>query len=182
MMKVASVINNYIHYAEEHMQKPFLNIIFPKLYGIQADEMIEQDLIDDEKFLDSSSGLIDAINEYGKTRGRYTKGTNKNPVTGTGGRTKKEPENEPEKEPEKPKTGINEGLGDWFEDRKEDIEDWIEDRREEKEERKEAAEDADELDGEEGTFLDKIQRRLTPGGTSSDQDPEEAAMMGAAGL
>ena len=101
MMKVASVINNYIHYAEENMQKPFLKLIFPKLYGIPADEMVEQDLIDDEKFLDSSSGLIDAINEYGKTRGRYTKGTNKNPVTGTGGRAKKEPEKELEKEPEK---------------------------------------------------------------------------------
>jgi len=92
LMKVASVINNYIHYAEEHMQKAFLKIIFQKLYGIPAEDMIEQDLIDDEKFLDSSAGLIDAINEYGKNRGKYKPGTNKNPVTGTGGRTKKEPE------------------------------------------------------------------------------------------
>jgi len=97
IMKVASVINNYIHYAEEHMQKPFLKVIFPKLYGIQAEEMVEQDLIDDDKYLDSSVGLIDAINEYGKTRGRYKAGTNKNPVTGTGGRTKKAAE-EPEEE------------------------------------------------------------------------------------
>ena len=90
ILKVASVINNYIHYAEEKLQKPFLKIIFPKLYGIPADEMVEQDLIDDDKFLDSSTGLIDAINDYGRQRGRYTKGSNKNPITGTGGRTKKE--------------------------------------------------------------------------------------------
>lgn len=88
VMKVASVINNYIHYAEKKLQKPFLKLIFPKLYGIPADEMIEQDLIDDEKYLDSSEGLIDAINEYGKQRGQYRPGTNKNPVTGTGGKTK----------------------------------------------------------------------------------------------
>ena len=52
--------------------------------------MVEQDLIDDDKYLDSSAGLIDAINEYGKKRGQYKPGTNKNPVTGTGGRAKKE--------------------------------------------------------------------------------------------
>ena len=95
LIKVASVINNYIHYAEEHLQKPFLKLIFPKLYGIPADEMVEQDLIDDDKYLDSSVGLIDAINEYGKHRGQYKPGSNKNPVTGTGGKTKKE---EPEAE------------------------------------------------------------------------------------
>lgn len=81
MMKVASVINNYVHYAEEHMQKPFLKVIFPKIYGVPADEMVEQDLIDDDKYLDSSAGLIDAINEYGKKRGQYIKGSNKNPAT-----------------------------------------------------------------------------------------------------
>ena len=96
-MKVASVINNYIHYAEEKLQKPFLKVIFPKLYGIEAEEMVEQGLIDDDKYLDSSAGLIDAINEYGKTRGRYKAGMNKNPVTGTGGRTKKA-EEAPEEE------------------------------------------------------------------------------------
>jgi hypothetical protein len=97
-LKVASVINNYVHYAEEHLQKPFLKIIFPKLYGIPADEMVEQDLIDTDEYLDSSKGLIDAINEYGKNRGKYQKGSNKNPITGTGGRTKKEEEPEKEKE------------------------------------------------------------------------------------
>ena len=78
-----------MHYAEEHLQKPFLKVIFPKLYGIAADEMVEQNLIDTDEYLDSSAGLIDAINEYGRKRGQYQKGSNKNPVTGTGGKTKK---------------------------------------------------------------------------------------------
>lgn len=89
LMKVASVINNYIHYAEEKLQKPFLKLIFPKLYGYPAEEMVEQGLIDTDEYLDSTTGLIDAINDYGKSRGRFQKGSNKNPTTGTGGRTKK---------------------------------------------------------------------------------------------
>lgn len=104
VMKVASVINNYIHYAEKKLQKPFLKLIFPKLYGIPADEMLEQDLIDDDKYLDSSEGLIDAINEYGKRRGQYTPGTNKNPVTGTGGKQKSTNTKEKETAPEAKKT------------------------------------------------------------------------------
>jgi hypothetical protein len=95
-MKVASVINNYIHYAEEKLQKPFLNIIFPKLYGYPAEEMVEQGLIDTEEYLESTEGLIDAINDYGKNRGKYKAGTNKNPVTGTGGKPKKAPDSDEE--------------------------------------------------------------------------------------
>jgi hypothetical protein len=92
-----------VHYAEEHLQKPFLKLIFPKLYGVPADEMVEQDLIDTDEYLDSSKGLIDAINDYGRNRGKYTKGSNKNPITGTGGRTKKEeePDEETTEEEEK---------------------------------------------------------------------------------
>ena len=55
--------------------------------------MVEQNLIDTDEYLDSSAGLIDAINEYGRKRGQYQKGSNKNPVTGTGGKTKKPDEN-----------------------------------------------------------------------------------------
>lgn len=80
IMKVSSVINNYIHYTEEKLPKPFLNLIFPKLYGIPAEQMVEQNLIDDEKFLQTSTGLIDAINQYGKNRGKIKKGSNINPV------------------------------------------------------------------------------------------------------
>ena len=59
------------------------------MYGIAADEMVEQDLINTDEYLGSSAGLIDAINEYGRKRGQYQKGSNKNPVTGTGGKAKK---------------------------------------------------------------------------------------------
>lgn len=104
IMKVASVINNYVHYAEEKLQKPFLKLIFPKLYGIPYDEAAENDLLPDDFELDSSTSIIDTINEYGKNRGKYKPGTNKNPVTGTGGKQKATEPAEKEKAPEAKKT------------------------------------------------------------------------------
>ena len=89
LMKVASVINNYIHYAEEKLRQPFLKLIFPKLYGVTIDEASDKDLVPEEFELTSTTEIIDLINDYGRNRGKYQKGSNKNPVTGTGGRAKK---------------------------------------------------------------------------------------------
>ena len=99
MMKVASVINNYIHYMSEKMQKPFLKLIFPKLYGCDAEEMAKLDILgkdEVEETLDSSSSFIDAINEYGKNRGKFKKGSNKNTTTKITNTPKNTEENEKE--------------------------------------------------------------------------------------
>ena len=77
----ASVINNYIHYAEEKLQKPFLKIIFPKLYGVTIDEATDKELVPEDFDLESTTEIIDLINDYGKNRGKYAKGSNKNPVS-----------------------------------------------------------------------------------------------------
>lgn len=89
LMKVASVINNYIHYAEEKLRQPFLKLIFPKLYGVTIDEASDKDLVPEEFELTSTTEIIDLINDYGRNRGKYQKGSNKNPITGTGGKAKK---------------------------------------------------------------------------------------------
>ena len=106
MMKVASVINNYCHYASEKMPEAFLKLIFPKLYGVPADEAAENDLVADNEDLDSGKDLINIINEYGKNRGKFKKGSNINPVYADE-LTKKQqadknekPEEELEEEPE----------------------------------------------------------------------------------
>jgi hypothetical protein len=104
IMKVASVINNYIHYAEEKLQKPFLKLIFPKIYGIPYEEAIDNDLLPEDFELNSSTSIIDTINEYGRNRGKYKPGTNKNPVTGTGGKPKQNIKPEKENAPEDKKT------------------------------------------------------------------------------
>jgi hypothetical protein len=103
-MKVSSVINNYIHYAEEKLRQPFLKLIFPKLYGVTIDEAADKELLPEDFELESTTEIIDLINDFGRNRGKYQKGTNKNPVTGTGGKTKKPEEN---KEPENEETEEN---------------------------------------------------------------------------
>ena len=102
MMKVASVIQNYCHFLSEKKPEAFLKLVFPKLYGVPADEAAENGLVADIEDLETGKDLIDIVNEYGKNRGKFKKGSNKNPVTGTGGKQKAEekPE-EAAEEPEK---------------------------------------------------------------------------------
>lgn len=109
VMKVSSVINNYIHYAEEKLQKPFLKLIFPKLYGVPYDEAIENDLLPEDFELDSSESIIDAINDWGKNRGKIQKGSNINPVYAdklskeqTKKTAAKEPSEKPKNKPQSP--------------------------------------------------------------------------------
>lgn len=100
MMKVASVINNYCHYLSEKRPEAFLKLVFPKLYGVPADEADQNDIVEDNEDLETGKDLIDIINEYGRNRGKFKKGSNKNPVTNTGGKAKKEDTPEDEKQQE----------------------------------------------------------------------------------
>ena len=100
MMKVASVINNYCHFLSEKRPDAFLKLVFPKLYGVPADEAEQNDIVADQEELETGRDLIDIINEYGRNRGKFKKGSNKNPITNTGGRAKKpEPEESTKEEP-----------------------------------------------------------------------------------
>ncbi len=97
MMKVASVINNYCHYLSEKKPEAFLKLVFPKLYGVPADEADQNGIVEDNEDLESGKDLIDVVNDWAKNRGKFKKGSNKNPVTNTGpGDKKKQAEEEPE--------------------------------------------------------------------------------------
>lgn len=98
MMKVASVINNYCHFLSEKRPDAFLKLVFPKLYGVPADEAEQNDIVADQEELETGKDLIDIINEYGRNRGKFKKGSNKNPITNTGGRAKKQEPEEPVEE------------------------------------------------------------------------------------
>ena len=80
MMKVASVIVNYCHFLSEKKPEAFLKLVFPKLYGVPADEAAENDIVADEEDLESGKDLIDIINDWAKNRGKFKKGSNINPV------------------------------------------------------------------------------------------------------
>lgn len=98
LMKLASTIKNYIFYVAEKSRKPFLNVIFPKLYGVPADAATEENIIPEDCNLETDKDIIDTINDWAKNRGKYTKGTNKNPVAGKG--VMNGPENKEEKQDE----------------------------------------------------------------------------------
>jgi hypothetical protein len=99
MMKVASVIQNYCHFLSEKKPEAFLKLVFPKLYGVPADEAAENGLVEGNEDLETGKDLIDIIHDWAKNRGKFKKGSNKNPVTNTGpGDNKKQTEEKPEKE------------------------------------------------------------------------------------
>ena len=80
MMKVASVINNYCHFISEKKPEAFIKLIFPKLYGIPADEAAENGIVAENEDLETGKDLIDVINDWAKNRGKFKKGSNINPV------------------------------------------------------------------------------------------------------
>lgn len=80
MMKVGSVINNYCHFLSEKKPDAFLKLVFPKLYGVPADEAADNDIVADNEDLETGKDLIDVINEWAKNRGKFMKGSNINPV------------------------------------------------------------------------------------------------------
>jgi len=81
MMKVASVINNYVKWCKENMERNYADYIFPQVYGVPYNKAIQMSLFDDP----NDNGLLlsdqDTINKVinkslqGKdTQGKWTKG------------------------------------------------------------------------------------------------------------
>lgn len=107
MMKVASVIQNYCHFLSEKKPEAFLKLVFPKLYGVPADEAADNGIVADNEDLETGKDLIDIINDWAKNRGKFKKGSNINPVyadkLSADQAKKKEAEEAPEETKEEPK-------------------------------------------------------------------------------
>jgi hypothetical protein len=54
MYKVASVINNYIKYSRDRLQKNYIDYIFPKVFGMKYDKAVQLQLF----YSDEESGLL----------------------------------------------------------------------------------------------------------------------------
>lgn len=80
MMKAASVIVNYCHFLSEKKPDAFLKLVFPKLYGVPADEAEQNGLVEDNEDLETGKDLINIVNDWAKNRGKFQKGSNINPV------------------------------------------------------------------------------------------------------
>lgn len=80
MMKIASVINNYIKYCQENMQRNYADYIFPQVYGMPYNRAVQLSLFDDPEengLLPSDKDTISQAIERGMRgkdeRGRWTK-------------------------------------------------------------------------------------------------------------
>ena len=86
IMKVTSVINNYIKYMEQHMERQYADIIFPAVYGMPYDKAVQLNLFDTGDDLESGEDTLDQSNAEARGRARFKPG---NPW-----RFKKKPEEE----------------------------------------------------------------------------------------
>lgn len=71
IVKLASAINNYIRYIQDHYERSYAEIIYPKLYGKEYEDPVQLGLFDKDE-LDNAD--TDAANAYGRTRTQFKKG------------------------------------------------------------------------------------------------------------
>lgn len=75
LIKVASVVNNYINYMEKHYVKAYQTIIYPAIYDKEYEEPIQMEIDDvDELAGEEDSEILDTANEYGRTRSQFKTG------------------------------------------------------------------------------------------------------------
>lgn len=84
MMKIASVINNYIYWARDNIETQYAKTIFPAIYGMSYDKAIQMtlDMYDENgeikpeystDTLKSTEDVINMSNMIGRQRGQYKK-------------------------------------------------------------------------------------------------------------
>ena len=71
LIKVASVITNYINYMEKHMNRQFADIMYPAIYGKKYEKPVQQDMFDNE--LDTDEQTLDTANIDARKKGQFTK-------------------------------------------------------------------------------------------------------------
>lgn len=71
LMKVSSVIKNYVHYMKDNYERKYADIIFPKLFGMPYQKAVQLNLFDTDDSLDDSEDVIKLSNRQGRERGRF---------------------------------------------------------------------------------------------------------------
>ena len=77
MMKVGSVINNYIKYCQTNLQKSYADYIFPKIYGMKYDKAIQLGLFDNGLLPSDQQTLSDITAQQQQNKdekGRWVQG------------------------------------------------------------------------------------------------------------
>ena len=73
LLKVASVIYNYINYMGKHYKKLYVDFIYPAIYQKDYEEPVQLDMFDDNE-LATDSATIDTSNRYAATKNQFKPG------------------------------------------------------------------------------------------------------------
>lgn len=71
LMKVASVIVNYIKFMAEHQERKFADIIYPAIFGRKYDKEVQLNLFDFDNRLSTSRKVLNVANRIGRDRGKF---------------------------------------------------------------------------------------------------------------
>ena len=76
LMKVASVINNYIKYMQKHQERLYAEIMFPAIFDRDYEEPVQLtiDDIDSDDTLQTDRDTLDKANDYNKRRTQFQQG------------------------------------------------------------------------------------------------------------
>lgn len=74
LMKVASVIRNYVNYMEKHNEKLYADVIYPAIYQQPYDELQLSIFDTNDDNLASDEDTIKASNKYARTKNQFKKG------------------------------------------------------------------------------------------------------------
>lgn len=73
VIKVASVINNYINYIKVHRENLYADIIYPALYDKKYEKPVQQSILDKDE-LETTDKDIDRSNIYARTKTQFKPG------------------------------------------------------------------------------------------------------------
>lgn len=76
LMKVASVIYNYVNYMKNHFDKLYADVIYPAIYGKEYEGDVQTSLFDDDD-LTSSQDELDVVNKWAREKNLFKKGNTK---------------------------------------------------------------------------------------------------------
>lgn len=73
LIKVASVVHNYVKYFEKNKKQQYADILYPAIFGKEYEEPVQLSF-DDSDELESDTQIIDDANKAGIERGRFQTG------------------------------------------------------------------------------------------------------------
>lgn len=76
LIKLTSVIFNYINYMEKHYNTLYVDVIYPAVYGhpYEGDVQTELDLFNTGDDLQTDKDFVDVSNKYARTKNQFKKG------------------------------------------------------------------------------------------------------------